>query len=90
MPILGSFREFLAGRWYETFTKWQKLYGTHVSSTYAPIYSHIVVLSIGDIVYAPVPGQSIYIINSYQLAEEALRKSRFSSGRAYSRMLNHL
>jgi len=27
--ILGNIREILAGNWNETFTKWQKSYGTH-------------------------------------------------------------
>lgn len=27
LPIFGNFREFLAGNWGKTFTKWQKLYG---------------------------------------------------------------
>ena len=40
VPILGNFREFLGGRLPETFTKWQKLYGKHFSSTYVPIYTH--------------------------------------------------
>ena len=27
--ILGNVKAFLAGRWYETFTEWQKHYGMH-------------------------------------------------------------
>ena len=40
LPILGNFREFFTGRWYETFTKWQNLYGMFFSSTYTPMVAH--------------------------------------------------
>ena len=89
LPILGNIREFLAGHWYETFIKWQKLYGMHPLN-YIQSQCRVLTLWTGDIVFAPSPGQSTYIINSYQLAEEVLGKGRLSIGRPYSRMTGKL
>lgn len=85
LPILGNIQVFLAGHLYETFTKWQKLYGVHSFN-----YTRCTVLTLctGDIVFAASLGQPTYIINSYQMAEEVLGKGRSSSGRPYSRMID--
>ena len=89
LPILGNFREFLAGNWLDTFNRWQKLYGTYPFNC---MRSWCMDLTswIGDLVFAPSPGQPAYIVNSYPLAEEALGNSRVSSGRPYSRMFSEL
>jgi hypothetical protein len=37
-------------------------------------------ISTGDIVYAPLPGMDIVIINSHEIAEELLSKRSSSTG----------
>jgi hypothetical protein len=89
LPVVGNIRDFVAGRWYETFTKWQKLYGAHYFN-HMQYGSMVLTLYTGGIVFAPSLGQPAYIINSYPLAEEVLGKGQSTSGRPYSRMFHEL
>jgi len=87
-PIVGNLPAILSGHWYETFSAWQKEYGTYLySSIMLPI---LLTLPIGDVVYAPIAGKPAYIVNSNQIAEKLLGKGNLCSGRPYSRMVNSL
>jgi hypothetical protein len=71
-PLIGAIRSFPKDHFYERVAEWAELYG-------APLFSisneiSLLLLFIGDIVYAPIPGLNMITLNSYEVAQELLSK----------------
>lgn len=70
-PVIGSLASFPKDDMYAAYVQWQKLYGKHRFSAIAcPFLS----ARTGDIVYIPLPGVSMIVINSLDVAHELLSK----------------
>ena len=90
VPVLGNYFQLSTGRWNDKFTKWTRVYGTPLLPSSSIVHSIIPHHSIGDIVFAYVPGSSAYVINSSQMAQDTLGKGIAYAGRPYSRMTHAL
>jgi hypothetical protein len=69
--LIGTLRSFPKGQFTEHFCEWARTYGIPLlgpsrgrdTNTYA-----------GEIVYAPLPGMNIIILNSYEITQDFLGK----------------
>jgi hypothetical protein len=86
--FLGALRSFPKGYPLERFNEWAVAYGIH--SPVSGINSFITSL-LGEIVYAPLPGKNIVILNSHEIAQDLLSKRPSSTaGRRYGYVSCHL
>jgi hypothetical protein len=76
--LLGNLRQFPPNRFYDKFCEWQRLYG---SCFRVALSHHLQLVAIdglikfaGDIVYLELPGVSMVVLNSYEVAQELLWK----------------
>lgn len=91
-PLIGAAGSFPKDHLYQNFCEWEKLYGMiayeifgereHQSNN--PFY-------VGDVIYAPILGIDIVVINSYEVAQQILSKRPASTaGRRVPYLLEHL
>lgn len=89
-PIIGNFRIFPKGSddLYAAFNKWQEEYGGHhCTRKDSPVSS----VYLGDIVYLRMPGVSMVVVNSFEMAYELLSKrGSTTSGRTVPYMAKEL
>lgn len=72
-PLVGSFLSFPRHHVYDTFSRWQKVYGEPLSLPYS-FCENITSVSTGDVVYISLLGLPMYIINTREKAEDLLSK----------------
>ncbi|PVF97322.1 cytochrome P450 [Serendipita vermifera] len=84
-------RSFPKGFPLEGFNEWAKTYDMEANSDFIIMNKLLMRFYSGDIVYAPVPGMDIVILNSQEIAQEFLAKRPTSTaGRRFSYLLTHL
>jgi hypothetical protein len=78
--LIGTLRSFPKDHFWNRWCQWAAAYGA-----YEGVYPKLIYLTnafIGEIVYAPLPGMDIVVLNSHEIAQELLGKRPSStSGR---------
>lgn len=89
--LLGAMRSFPKGFPLEGFNQWARTYGMQADSDLMTLDKLINNRHSGDIVYAPIPGMDIVILNSQEIAQELLAKRPSSTGgRRFGYLLTRL
>jgi hypothetical protein len=79
-PLIGAMKSFPKDHFYQRFSQWAETYGALDDVRTRREQANR--FPLGDIVYAPVPGMGVVILNSYEVAQELLSKRPSStSGR---------
>jgi hypothetical protein len=75
LPFIKTLRSFPKDHFFRRFCEWATVYGASIQCEIDFLYKPGF---LGDIVYAPLPGMDVVVLNSYEIAQELLSK-RFSS-----------
>jgi hypothetical protein len=89
-PIIGALRSFPKAQFVDCWCEWAKTYGTSCYR-WRRFSANRALFGAGEIVYAPIPGNQIVILNSYEIAQEFLAKRPSSTaGRRVGYLVNNL
>jgi hypothetical protein len=82
-------RAFPKDNFYQCWAEWAKLYGMPNLITERERID--LLIQLGDVVYAPIPGMNILILNSHEVAQELLSKRPNSTaGRSVGYLVREL
>jgi hypothetical protein len=89
--LIGNLRQFPKDRFWDTFCEWAKRYGACPCIWVTTAGFFLIRFGLGPVVYVKLPGISMVILNSYEVAQDVLSKRpNTTAGREIGYMVKEL